>query len=151
MLIDQLTSRCVITTGAVLLVDILSQSQMHAVIIGSVLFIACSGGQQWSECTGGSDCVATCANIAPVCDRHCFPGCRCPHNKPILHHGECIAADECQGQCLFFDCNCRSHIIEIDIIYIYESYQAGNTVPCVAQIELLNDNHNTLKTCSNFS
>ena len=59
--------------------------------------VECPGNQQWSTCTGGRQCIATCAILSPLCNRNCYPGCQCPIDKPILHHGHCITAQQCEG------------------------------------------------------
>lgn len=61
--------------------------------------VECDGGRQWTECGGGEKCVATCTNTIPRCPRDCYEGCFCPPDQPVWHHGRCITADQCRGDC----------------------------------------------------
>ena len=69
---------------------------------------ACSNGKVWSPC---QSCQITCSS--PTCknkDFECRAGCQCPPNKPFLHNGTCITAENCPVDYQSYQCG-RSGIV----------------------------------------
>jgi len=64
-----------------------------------VCILECDGGRQWTEC---GSCVRNCSTLFLACPAVCMVGCRCPRDRPVWQHNECITVDQCRGSNIMY-------------------------------------------------